>query len=77
MDFIGPLPLLNGYDMILVIIDQLIKRGIFISTFSEITALGTAKEVHNHLIAKHGFPCIIISDRGPQFASQLMKELLE
>ena len=38
-------------------------------------ALGTAKEVHDHLTAKHGFPRIIISDRGPQFASRLMKEI--
>ena len=51
MDFIGLLPLLNGYDMILVIIDYLTKRGIFISTFSELTALRTAKEVRDHLIA--------------------------
>ena len=61
--------------MIMVIVDRLSKRGIFIPTYSTITAAGTAKEIRDHLVAKHGFPRVIISNRGPQFASNFMKEI--
>ena len=75
MDFIGPLPMSNNFNMIMVIVDRLSKRGIFIPIYSTITAAGTAKEIRDHLVTKHGFPRIIISNRGPQFASNFMKEI--
>ena len=41
----------------------------------EIDALGTAELYHNGPYRRFGLPDVIISDRGPQFASKLMQEL--
>ena len=40
-----------------------------------IDAYGTAKLVLKHVIALHGIPTTIISDRGPQFDSRIWKDL--
>jgi transposase InsO family protein len=41
----------------------------------ELTALGTAKIYWDHVWSKHGLPQKVISDRGPQFTAQFMKDL--
>ena len=74
-DFITDLPLSNGFDSILTVIDQFSKETKFIPCNKTATALDTAKLYLFHVWKDHGLLCTIVSDRGPQFASQVMTDL--
>jgi len=76
-DFITKLPLAQGYDSILVVVDQLTKMVHFILTTEKTSAEGLARLFRDNVWKLHGLPKNIISDRGPQFAAELMKELNE
>jgi len=75
IDFITKLPLAQGYDAILVVVDRLTKMGHFISTTERTSAEGLARLFRDNVWKLHGLPDSIISDRGPQFAAGIMKEL--
>ena len=74
-DFITKLPLAQGYDTILVVVDWLTKIVHFIPTTEKMTAEGLAKLFRDNIWKLHGLSKSIISDRGPQFMAGLMKEL--
>jgi len=74
-DFITKLPLAQGYDSILVVVDWFTKMAHFVPTTEKTTAEGLARLFRDNVWWLHGLPESIISDRGPQFASGLMKEL--
>jgi len=74
-DFITKLPLAQGYDSILVVVDRLTKMVYFIPTTEKTSAEGLARLFRDNVWKLHGLPESIISDRGPQFAAGLMKEL--
>ena len=74
-DFITKLPLAQGYDAILVVCDRLTKMAHFIPTTDKTSAEGLARLFRDHVWKLHGLPESIISDRGAQFAANLMKEL--
>jgi len=76
-DFITKLPLAQGYDSILVVVDQLTKMVYFIPTTEKTSAEGLARLFRDNMWKLHGLPESIISDRGPQFAVGLMRELNE
>ena len=48
---------------------------IILQTHTGITAQGVARISRDHAWSKHGIPRKVISDRGPQFATQFMKDL--
>ena len=52
MDFIPELPLSDGFDNILVIVDKLTKYAIFIPTTTTITKVGTAELFFHNIISK-------------------------
>ena len=74
-DFITKLPLAQGYDSILVVVDRLTKIAYFIPTMQKTLAEGLARLFRNNVWKLHGLPESIISDRGPQFIAGLIKEL--
>jgi hypothetical protein len=74
-DFTTDLPLSNGFDSILVVVDRFSKKVEFIPCNKTTTALDTARLYLHNVWKKHGLPSSIVSDRGPQFASQVMKDL--
>ena len=74
-DFIMDLPLSNGFNSILMVIDQFSKETKFILCNKTTMALDTAKLYLCHVWKDHGLPCTIISDRGLQFALQVMTDL--
>jgi len=76
-DFITKLPLAQGYDSILVVVDRLTKMVHFIPTTEKMSAEGLARLFRDNVWKLHGLPKSIISDRGPQFAAGLMRELNE
>jgi len=73
--FITKLPLAQGYNSILVVVDQLTKMVHFILTTERTSAEGLARLFRDNVWKLHGLPKSIISDRGPQFAAGLIKEL--
>src|SRR5882757_3861640 len=46
-----------------------------IPTTTTITAEGVARLMQDHVWKHHGLPEKVISDRGPQFVSKMMREL--
>ena len=78
MDLITDLPLADGYDSILVVVDQGLSKGvILIPCDKTLTSEGTARLLLENLYKRFGLPDKIISDRGPQFASRGFIELLK
>jgi hypothetical protein len=71
------LPPSNGSDSILVVVDRFSKQAHFIPTTEELSSIGQAKLYLENVWKLHGLPQSIISDRGPTFASSIMKELNE
>lgn len=65
----------NGKDSILNVVDRYTKRGHFIATTETVDAQGTAELFKDHVWKDHGLPLRTISDRGPQFNSEFLKEL--
>ena len=74
-DFINKLPLAQGYDLILVIVDRLIKIVYFTPTMERTSAEGLARLFRDNIWKLHGLPKSIISDRGLQFITGLIREL--
>ena len=61
-DFTTDLPISNGYDSILVIIDQFSKEVEFIPTTKMVTTLETAKLYLFNMWKNHKLPYSIVSD---------------
>jgi len=74
-DFITKLPIAQGYNSILVVVDQLTKMVHFIPTIEKTLAEGLARLFRDNVWKLHGLPESIISDRRPQFAAGIMWEL--
>ena len=74
-DFITDLPLSNGFNSILMVIDCFSKETEFILCNKTTTALDTAKLYLFHIWKDHGLPHTIVSDQGPQYTSQVMTDL--
>ena len=77
MDFITDLPLSNGFDSILVVVDYFTKMGHFLATNKTCTAFQLAELLIPNLFRLHGLPDKIVSDRGPQFVSKFWQRFCE
>ena len=74
-DFIMNLPLAQGYDSILVVVDRLTKMAHFIPTAKKMTAGELAGLFRDNVWKLHSLPESIISDRGLKFIAGVMREL--
>src|SRR5271163_2137008 len=76
MDFITDLPLSDGFDSILVVVDHGSTKGVILSPCHKtIDSAGTATILLDSLYKRYGLPDKAISDQGPQFASHVFREL--
>ena len=76
MDFIIDLPESNRYNTLYVVVDHdLTKAIVLIPCTKTIDAIGTARLYHDNVYRRFGLPNRIISDRGPQFSSQVFQEM--
>jgi len=75
VDFITKLPVVAGKDAILVVCDRLSKMTHFVATTERTSAEGLARLFWDNVWKLHGLPESVVSDRGPQFAAELTKEL--
>ena len=74
-DLITQLPESQGYDSILVVVDQFSKMMHAMPTTSSVTVEGVARLFRDNVWKLHGLPEKTLSNRGPQFMSKVMKEL--
>jgi hypothetical protein len=75
VDFVTELPDAHGYDAVMVTVDSAGKRGHFIPTTTTVTACGSAQLFLRNVWKLHGLPSKVVSDRGPQFVAEFMREL--
>ncbi|GKD55770.1 reverse transcriptase domain-containing protein [Tanacetum coccineum] len=72
MDFVIKLPRTSsGYDTIWVIVDRLTKSAHFIPMREDYKMVRLARLYLNEIIARHGVPILIISDRDNRFTSSV------
>jgi len=75
MDFMGPFPLSNNCDYLLVVIDRFMSQVHLIP----MTTCVASKEVTwlfpTGIVKHHGVPNSIVSDRDTKFTSKFWKEL--
>ena len=72
------LPPVDGYDSILVMVDQGLSKGvILVSCNKTLTSEDTARLLLENLYKRFGLPDKVISDRGSQFTSKAFIELLK
>ncbi|GJX68485.1 putative reverse transcriptase domain-containing protein [Tanacetum coccineum] len=67
----------SGYDAIWVIIDRLTKSAHFLPIREDFKMEKLARIYINEIVARHGVPVSIISDRDGRFASHLWQALQE
>ena len=75
VDMITGLPLSQGQDSILVVVDRFSKMAELVPTSGELSSEGLARIYRDTIWKNHGLPDNVISDRGPQFAVFFLKEL--
>ena len=76
-DFIIKLPLVQGYDIVLVVCNCFTKIAHFIATMEKTLAEELAKLFRDHVWKLHSLPESIILDREIQFAVEIIRELNE
>ena len=76
-DFITKLPLAQECNSILVVVDWFTKMAHFVPTMEKTTTEGLARLFRDNIWQLYRLPKSIISDRGPQFAAGLLRELNE
>ncbi|GJY36987.1 putative reverse transcriptase domain-containing protein [Tanacetum coccineum] len=78
MDLVIKLPRSSsGYDAIWVIVDRLTKSAHFLPIREDYKTEKLARIYINEIVARHGMPVLIISDRDGRFASHLWQALQE
>ncbi|GKC98275.1 putative reverse transcriptase domain-containing protein [Tanacetum coccineum] len=76
MDFITRLPRTSsGHDAIWVIVDRLTKSAHFLAIHDDYKMERFARLYINEIVARHGVPVSIISDRDSRFTSRFWKLL--
>src|SRR5258707_3128495 len=75
VDMIGELPDSKGYNAVLVVVDHLSKWIHTIPTVTSLDSAGVAQLFLEHVWHHHGLPEEVISDHGPTFVSNFLREL--
>jgi len=75
VDFITKLLVVAGKDVILVVCNRLSKMTHFVTTMKGTSAEELARLFRDNVWKLHGLLESVVSDRGPQFVAELMKEL--
>jgi len=77
MDFITGLSLVNGYTVIMVVIDRLSKYAHLIPLKTHFTSSTVAELFIQHVVKLHGVPRSIVSDRDKTFTSHFWQHLFK
>lgn len=74
MDFVTGLPQSGKFTAILTVVDRFSKMAHFVPLPKLPSAKETAQLVLHHVFRLHGLPRDVVTDRGPQFASEFWRE---
>ncbi|GER47384.1 5-keto-4-deoxy-D-glucarate aldolase [Striga asiatica] len=77
VNFIERLPLTNGFDGVMVVVDQLAKYAHFIQLTHPYTAKSIAKLFVEYVVKLHGVPRSIVSEQDQIFMSNFWKEFFK
>ncbi|GJX05097.1 putative reverse transcriptase domain-containing protein [Tanacetum coccineum] len=78
MDFVTKLPRMShGYDSIWVLVDRLIKSAHFLPMCEDFKMDRLARLYLDEIVARHGVPVSIISDRDGRFTSRFWQSMQE
>jgi transposase InsO family protein len=59
----------------MVVVDSVTKRAHFMDTITTLSTAGAARLYVQHVWKHHGLPNKAVSDQGPQFVAEFMREL--
>ncbi len=77
-DFLSELPTSHrGTDVVLLVVDKLSKRAIFIPTSKTVTAPDVLQLFVDNVFTKRDVPTTIISDRDPIVSSKFWRESMD
>ncbi|GKF44677.1 putative reverse transcriptase domain-containing protein [Tanacetum coccineum] len=75
MDFITKLPRIRSWhDAIWIVVDRLTKSAYFLAIREDYSTEKLARFYINEIVARHGVPVLIISDRDARFTSRLWQK---
>ncbi|XP_035545952.1 uncharacterized protein LOC118348436 [Juglans regia] len=77
LDFIEGLPISQGKDTIMVVVDRLSKSAHFLTLTHPFTAKTVADKFVEGIVKLHGMPQSVISDRDPIFISKFWQEFFK
>jgi len=77
IDIIGPLPKSNEKNVIVVIVDKFTKMIQLKATTTNISLEEIVKIYQDEIWKLHRVPRTILSNRGPQFTSRFMEDLMK
>lgn len=78
MDMITDLPMVDGCDSLLVVVDQGLSKGVILCpTQKTVDNDGIGELLKDNVYKRFGILDRIISDRGPQFSAQAFRALLK
>jgi len=75
IDFVVELPSSSGHDVVMTVVDSVLKQVHFIPTHMTVTAEGAARLFLHQVWKLYGLLKYVILDRGPQFVARFTKEL--
>jgi hypothetical protein len=75
IDFMGPLPMSQDCDYLMVVIDRLTSSVHLIPTNTMVTATQVTWLYLQEVVRLHGVPASIVSDRDSKFTSVFWREL--
>ncbi|UYV63577.1 K02A2.6-like, partial [Cordylochernes scorpioides] len=77
IDFVGPLPSTKRRRKWIIVLTDYYTKYAETKAASEATVKEVSTFLIEHIILRHGAPRFLISDRGSQFTSNLMKEVMK
>ena len=78
IDFVGDLPMSQGYNSFLTCVEKLSKYLVLIPCTmgdNQLSATAVADLFYTHIVSRFGVPSSVVSDRDPRFTGEFWRQL--